>query len=175
MTTDDHPRIRSRRTLIGLVATVAVLLPALAAAPAGATGPRWPGETLKLKQTNRAVGGKVTSFVASGANPDYNDKVTLEVFAKDRRVDPTCAASYIGEQNTNATEVHEKWVVMLLPEGTAPNTFRLPFKIQFKRSGPMLLCAYSKSVLFPTADDGTLAAAHLRVNVHKKRHPKRGH
>jgi hypothetical protein len=41
----------------------------------------------------------------------------------------------------------------------------VPFKIQFDRPGPTLLCAYSKSVVSPDTDDGTLAAAQLPVNV----------
>src|SRR2546423_14418623 len=99
MTTDDHPRIPSRRSLIGgLAGAAALLLPAVAAAPAGATGPFWPGETLSLAQTSSAALGRVTSFVASGTNPDIGNLTggtTLEVFAKDSRGDPTSAASYI--------------------------------------------------------------------------------
>ena len=37
--------------------------------------------------------------------------------------------------------------------------------VQFDRAGPTLLCAYSKSVISPTSDDGTLAQAQLPVDV----------
>ena len=171
MSVDAQHWIPSRRALLaGLAGAAALLMPAVAAGPAGATGPFWPGETLSLAQTSPAVLGQVTNFVASGTDPDIahlTGGVTLEVFAKDPSIDPTCASSYIGEQSTNATEVNERWVTMLLPEASdqAPGPFNVPFKIQFDRPGPTLLCAYSKSVLSPDTDDGTLAAAQLPVNV----------
>jgi hypothetical protein len=147
-------------TVGGLVAAAALALPAIAAAPASATG-SYPGETLTVAPNGPDVVGKVGNFVASGQQTDvdqYAGGFDLNVFAKDPTVDSTCAPDYVSEGNTGITEPELRVVV---GQWQGPGqTFSVPFKIQFNNSpGPVLLCAYSTWVT------DTAAAAVLRFNV----------
>jgi len=115
-----------------------------------------------LTETSPAVVGVAVNFQASGAQTDVESDAggfSLEVFYKPTSVDPTCAPSYLGENNTwggdLANEFHP--VVGLWQEmGTS---FSVPFKIAFEKAGTMIICAYSE-----WATD-TAAAAQLTVEV----------
>jgi hypothetical protein len=141
-----------RRAWFPLAALGVVGLMGLAAlaGSARATG-SYPGETLSLALQGSAVVGKEANFVASGTQTDvstYNNgggysAFTLVVFAKDPRVDPTCAASYPGERNALIGDPSESYVVTGLGQGT-DMTFSVPFKFVPGTTGPVLLCGYSE-------------------------------
>jgi hypothetical protein len=161
---DDEPRTgrspRRRALAVLLAGATALVALAVTTAPAGATGPGYPGETLSLALRSPAVVGKATIITASGTNADDDPGgFNLNLWAKDPRVDSTCAPSYIGEENTSVTETTDLQVVIGLAENLTPGPFRLPFKLTFARPGPVLLCGYSTWVT------DTAAAAQLRVNV----------
>src|ERR1700756_5396569 len=145
--------------VVGLTAMVGL------AGSAGATG-SYPGETLSLSLSGTAVLGTTTNFVASGNQTDvsqYNSGGTysafdLEVYVKDPRVDPTCAADYSAENNAAISDPSENQVVIGQGQGTA-TTFSIPFKATFARTGPVLVCAYSVYI------SDTAASAHLQINV----------
>ena len=138
-----------------------LLMGAIAASPAGATG-AYPGETLSLAQSTPATVGQATTIVAGGQQADVNDYAggfDLEVFQKDPARDPTCAADYEGEKNTYGTELPaEKWIVIGQWQGMG-TTFSVPFKANFDTPGPWLLCAYS------TWTVDTAAVAQLTVDA----------
>ena len=58
-----------RGPVAALLGAATLLLPAIAAAPASATG-AYPGETLSVAQSNPAVVGQIVNFVASGQQTD---------------------------------------------------------------------------------------------------------
>lgn len=159
-----HLVIRARqppRALAAALIGVALLLAAIAPASANATG-SYPGETLSLTETSPAVVGVAVNFQASGAQTDvesYAGGFSLEVFYKPTSVDPSCAPSFVGENNAwggdLANEFHP--VVGLWQE--MGMSFSVPFKIVFEKPGTMLICAYSEWVT------DTAAAAQLTVAV----------
>jgi hypothetical protein len=146
--------------VIGTVGLSMLALIAVGAAPAGATG-SYPGETLSLSQSNPATAGQETNFVASGQQTDVGDYAggfSLEVFAKNTDVDPTCSSSYLGEEQASVSDPYEQQIVIGGVEGLA-DTFSVPFKYLFPKSGQVILCAYSVWIT------DTAAAAALVVNI----------
>ena len=130
------------------------------AAPAGATG-AYPGETLRLALSGRAVQGEETTFVATGRQTDvanYAGGFGLEVFAKDVSVSRTCSPSYLGEEQASTHATFEQQIVFGLPQGTA-KTFNVHFVYTFPRTGQVVVCAYSTWVT------DTAAAATLTLNI----------
>jgi hypothetical protein len=156
-------RVWVRVLLLGAGALIAT---AALGDPAAATG-TYPGETLSLALSGSSLVGKETNFVASGNQTDVNQynsgggysAFSLEVFAKDPRVDPTCSPSYPGEQNASISDPSETQIVIGQGQGTA-TTFSIPFKAVFARAGPVLLCAYSE--IYGT---DTAASAQLKFDV----------
>lgn len=145
--------------ITGGVGTAAIVL-ALCAAPAAATG-AYPGETLSLAQSGRAVAGQVTHFVAGGQQTDVDDYAggfNLEVFAKNTNTDPTCSASYPGEQQSSLGDPYEAFIVIGEWQGSG-STFSVPFQYVFPSAGQVILCAYSAYIT------DTAAAASLVVNI----------
>jgi hypothetical protein len=155
--------VTGRRTLVAALLGLTVTV--VAAGSAGATG-SFPGETLSLSLSGAAVFGKTTNFVASGNQTDvsqYNSggsysAFDLEVYAKDPRVDSTCAPNYSAENSAAISNPSETQLVIGQGQGTA-NTFSVPFKATFARSGPVLLCGYSVYIT------DTAATAQLSINV----------
>ncbi len=147
----------------GLIAAGALLLPAIAPPPTDATGPSYPGETLSLTQTSPAVVGVAANFEASGQQTDiegFAGGFDLEVFDKPPSIDPTCAPTYLGENNTWGSDLaNELHPVVGLYEGSGMS-FSVPFKIVPERVGPILVCAYSD-----WATDTAAAAPPLTVEV----------
>jgi hypothetical protein len=128
---------RPNRSLFAcFLGATALLLPAIVAAPASATGASYPGETLSLAQSGPAVVGQADTFVASGQSPDeQTGGYALDVFQKDPHVDPTCAPSFLEEENTHITEIAtERWPVIGLFLGQTTKTFSEPFKIRTCRT-----------------------------------------
>jgi hypothetical protein len=159
MKTQQAQKSSRRALLVTVLGAVGLFVPAVAAAPASATG-SYPGETLSLAQAGPAVAGKVALFVASGRQTDvagYAGGFNLDVFAKDPRVDPSCAPDLVGEGNAAITDRSEFRVVVGQWQGTA-TSFSLRFKTMLK-PGPVLLCAYSDWIT------DTAASAHLRITV----------
>ena len=147
------------RIACGAIGAATVLL-AVCAGPVGATG-SYPGETLSLAQSGPAIAGQVTHFVATGQQTDVNDYAggfSLEVFAKNTDVDPTCSASYPGEQQASTNDPYEQWIVIGSSEGSDAS-FSVPFQFVFPRTGQVILCAYSAYIT------DTAAAASLVVNI----------
>jgi hypothetical protein len=118
-----------------LIASVAALL--VAAAPAAATGPSYPGETLSISLNGAAVAGQVTSFTASGTDPDANaGGYTLNVYTKPTSVDPTCAPDDISEDNTWGADLHNEFhPVVGDVETVDPGPFSTVFKTTFAHPG----------------------------------------
>ncbi len=149
---------RARASIIAGAGTVVVC--ALAATPAGATG-GYPGETLSLALQGTSVSGHETQFVASGQDADVADYAggfSLEVFAKNTSVDPTCSNSYLGEEQASVGDQYEQQIVIGDPEGL-DTSFTVPFKYVFPGTGGVTLCAYSTWVT------DTAASASLKINV----------
>jgi hypothetical protein len=157
-----HEFRRNRSLLACLLGASALLVPAIVAAPASATGEFYPGETLSLAQSGPAVVGQADTFVASGQSPDEEiGGYALNVFQKDPHVDPTCGPTYLEEENTHITEIAtEHWPVVGLFLGQSTKAFSEPFKIVPEHAGPMLLCGYLDWVT-----DTAAAAAPLTVEV----------
>jgi hypothetical protein len=137
-----------------IAAALAGLL--IAAAPAAASS----GETLSLRLAGPAVAGGVTDFVASGVDSDESiGGYNLDVFAKPKALDPTCAPTDDGEQQSWMADMsHEFHPVVGLVETIDPGSFSLTFKDNFPQPGTQLLCAY-------TVGMGTAATASLTVDV----------
>jgi hypothetical protein len=130
------------------------------AAPAGATG-TYPGETLSLSMTGKAVVGQEILFTASGQQTDFADYAggfNLDVYAKDPSVDPTCAPAYTSEIQAATGDPTESQPVIGLWQGSGM-TFSTPFKLFFSHPGRVLLCAYSTWIT------DTAASATLTVDV----------
>ena len=155
------PRLRRSARWIAWGTGIAAGLLLLGGAPAGATGPAYPGETLTLQQDGPSIAGQETNFVASGQQTDVDDDpggFDLEVFAKDTSIDPTCSPSYLGEEQAELGDEYEQQIVIGLPEGLG-TTFSVPFKYIFPLTGQVILCAYSTWVT------DTAAAASLVVDI----------
>src|SRR5689334_16827190 len=99
------------------------------------------GESITLTQNDpAAVAGHATNFTASGTlNPDDTMfGFDIYVFAKDPRLDATCASTFDEE---SATAMHsggnEAWISPAggFQVGMGP-TYDQPFKITFYGSGP---------------------------------------
>jgi hypothetical protein len=156
----DCTRARPRRRApIGAVLGAATLL--VAAAPAGATGPSYPGETLSISVNGPAVAGQVTSFTASGTDADANvGGYTLNVYTKPTSVDPTCAPDDTAENNTWGADMqYEFHPVVGQLETVDPGPFSTVFKTNFAYPGQQIVCAYSMWSY------DTAAAATLVVDV----------
>jgi hypothetical protein len=128
------------------VAAAAVLATGALAAPAMATGPSYPGETLSVALSAPSVAGQETGFVASGQQTDVGDfpgGFDLDVFIKDPTVDPTCSSSYSGEQNNYLTDPTERLFVVGDWEGL-DSSFSVPFQGVFETPASWLMCAYSE-------------------------------
>ena len=151
--------IARRARLAGLLGPLALLA---LAAPAGATGPTYPGETLTVTQSARAVVDRDTVFVATGQQADIeNDPLGFDfaAYVKDASVDPTCSPSYTGEQASSLNDPTEAPVTApTLFQGTDP-TFNVSFNVDFARAGTFLVCAYSEYL------EDTAAAVSLTVKV----------
>jgi len=157
---DMLSRLLKGGRIMGGALGAALLLLVFSAGPAGATG-SYPGETLSLSQVGPAVAGQVTHFTASGDQTDVGDYAggfNLEVFAKNTDTDPTCSASYPGEQQSSLSDPYEQWIVVGEWQGSA-TTFSVPFQFVFPRTGQVILCAYSAYIT------DTAAAASLIVNI----------
>jgi hypothetical protein len=160
-----HSVIRHAGVRLVALGAVGLMVMAALAGSASATG-SYPGETLALALQGSAVVGKEANFVASGNQTDVNtynsggnySAFSLVVYAKDPRVDPTCAASYPAEQNAAIGDPNESQVVFGLGQGTGM-TFSVPFKFVLARTGPVLLCGYSEIYGSDTA-----ASAQLQFN-----------
>src|SRR4051794_24845432 len=98
----------------------------ISAAPAAASS----GETLSLRLAGPAIAGSVTGFVAGGVDSDESiGGYDLDVFAKRKAIDPTCASTDDGErQSWMADMSHEFHPVVGLVETLDPGSFRLTFK-----------------------------------------------
>jgi hypothetical protein len=128
------------------VAAAAVLATGAWAAPAMATGPSYPNETLSVALSTPSVAGQETGFVASGQQTDVDDfpgGFDLDVFIKDPTVDPTCSPSYSGEQNNYITDPTERLFVVGDWEGL-DSSFSVPFQGVFETPASWLMCAYSE-------------------------------
>ena len=148
------------RRLAGLLGLICPLL--FLAAPAGATGPTYPGETLTLTQSGAAVVGLETGFVATGQQADVADDplgFDFAVFVKDAGVDPACSPSFTEEEADSLSDpTEQRLTAPTLFEGTDP-TFSISFKVSFARPGTFLLCGYTEYL------DDTAAAASVSANV----------
>jgi hypothetical protein len=146
--------------LTGAVAAVGM---GVAAGPASATGPGYPGETLTVAQNASATAGQETSFTATGSQPDFAaGGYGLDVWVKPASVDPTCAASYTQEETEWSGDLaNEFWVVQdgWLGDPEASTTFSYPFNVLFHTTGSWVMCAYMTWVT------DTAASATLTVNV----------
>ena len=102
-----------------VAAALAVLL--IAAAPAAASS----GETLSLRLAGPAVAGGATDFVASGVDSDESiGGYNLDVFAKPKALDPICAPTDDGEQQSWMADMsHEFHPVVGLVETIDPGSF----------------------------------------------------
>jgi hypothetical protein len=159
-----HSVISRAWVRLAALGAVGLIVMAALAGSARATG-SYPGETLALALQGSAVVGKEANFLASGNQTDVNmltgggySAFSLEVFAKDPRVDSTCAASYPAEQNAAIGDPSETQVVIGQGQGTGM-TFSVPFKFVLARTGPVLLCGYSEIYGSDTA-----ASAQLQFN-----------
>jgi hypothetical protein len=156
MRISTHLGIARRLGLLGLFAFMVV------AAPAGATGPTYPGETLNITQSAPAVVGLETGFVVTGQQSDIDDDplgFDFAAFVKDASVDPACSPSFTEEEADALNDPTEQWVTApTLFQGTDP-TFGLSFKLNFARPGTFLVCAYSEYL------DDTAAATSVTVKV----------
>jgi hypothetical protein len=159
MWSSAHLGIAHRARLVGLLGLVAFMV---LVAPAGATGPTYPGETLTVTQSAPAVVGLETGFVATGQQADIDDDplgFDFAAFVKDASVDPTCSPSFTEEEADAVSDPTEQWVTApTLFQGTDP-TFSLSFKVNFARAGSFLLCGYSEYL------DDTAAAASVPLTV----------
>jgi hypothetical protein len=155
----DASRIARRARLVGLLGLFAFMV---VAAPAGATGPTYPGETLSVTQSDPAVVGVETGFVVTGQQADIDDDplgFDFAAFVKDAGVDPACSPSFTEEEADALGDPTEQWVTApTLFQGTDP-TFSLSFKVNFARPGTFLVCAYSEYL------DDTAAATSVTVKV----------
>ena len=150
---------RALRATIG-AATVAALLVAPSAASARQS-------TLTLTQRGDAVAGQVATIVASGTNADpESGSYYLFIYAKDQRVDPTCAPTQEGESQTFFNNVFEPATAGAydslatgLLESYGPGSFNIEVKKAFSTAGPKLLCAYSTYIA------ETAAVTQMVVNV----------
>lgn len=150
---------RALRATIG-AATVAALLMAPTTALARQS-------TLSLTQQGQAVQGQVTTIVASGTNADpESGSYYLFIYAKDQRVDPTCAPTQEGESQTFLNNVFEPAtagaydsIATGLLESYGPGSFNIQIKKAFSTAGPKLLCAYSTFIA------ETAAVTQMIVNV----------
>jgi hypothetical protein len=131
------------RRLTGGAGAAAVLLWITLAAPAGAyTSPNYPGSKLSLGLSGASLVGHITTIVASGTNTtmvtpaDYS----LDVYAKQAKVDSTCADTSAGEKSTSINEPTESQIAFGLDEGFGP--FSVPVKAMFN-PGSTVICAYS--------------------------------
>jgi hypothetical protein len=157
--------VRHAWVRLAALGAVGLMVMAALAGSARATG-SYPGETLTLALQGSPVVGKAANFVASGNQTDvsmYNSggnysAFSLEVYAKDPRVDPTCAASYSAENNAAIGNPTETQVVIGQGQGTL-TTFNMPFKFVLARTGPVLLCGYSEYLT------DTAATAQLQFNA----------
>ena len=131
-------------------------------APAGATGPVYPGETLTLTQGAPAVVGLETGFVAAGQQAvfeDYPLGFDFAAFVKDATVDPACSAElHRGAGRCAERSTEQQVTAPTLFQGTDA-TFTIPFKLNFARAGTFLLCGYSEYL------DDTAAATSVTVTV----------
>jgi hypothetical protein len=152
-------RVARRAGLVGLLGLIAFVV---VVAPAGATGPVYPGETLTLTQGAPAVVGLETGFVAAGQQADFEDYplgFDFAAFVKDASVDPACSPSFTEEQADALSDPTEQQVTApTLFQGTDA-TFTIPFKLNFARAGTFLLCGYSEYL------DDTAAATSVTVTV----------
>jgi hypothetical protein len=159
MWSSTHLGIARRVRLVALLGLFAFMV---VAAPAGATGPTYPGETLTVTQSAPAVVGLETGFVATGQQADIDDDPLGFDFAalvKDASVDPACSPSFTEKEADAVSDPTEQWVTApTLFQGTDP-TFSLSFKVNFARPGTFLVCAYSEYL------DDTAAAASVTVTV----------
>ena len=138
----------------------------LAALPTAARADgSYPGESLQLALNGAASAGALTTIAARGQDLDaanYAGGFNLYAYAKDPAVDPTCAPSYLQEQNTYINLVDSGAELVIDAgdwEGPDNTPFSIPVKTVFKAPGPRLICAYS------TWATDTAAAATLTVNV----------
>jgi hypothetical protein len=152
-----YSRVRRLAGLLGLVCPFVFV-----AAPAGATGPTYPGETLTLTQSGAAVVGLETGFVATGQQADVEDDplgFDFAAFVKDASVDPACSPSFTEEEADALNDPTEQWLTApTLFQGT-DSTFSISFKVNFARPGTFLLCGYTEYL------DDTAAAASVSVKV----------
>jgi hypothetical protein len=146
---------------VGVVLLGTALYLGLPLAPAAATGPSYPGETLTLTQSGTATAGTVSNFDASGQQTDVNvdpGGFNLEVFAKPTSVDPTCSPSYLGEEQGLLDDPYEQQIIVGDWQGSG-TSFDVAFKYVFPNAGSVTLCAYSTWVT------DTAAAATLVANI----------
>jgi hypothetical protein len=90
------------------------------------------------------VAGRITTIIASGTNTTNVTPASyeLDMYAKDAKVDNTCAATADGEKNTLINDpANESQIAIGLDEGFGP--FTVPVKVNFN-AGHILLCGYSK-------------------------------
>jgi hypothetical protein len=136
-------------------ALVAVALLVTLGAPARAyTSPNYPGSTLKLALSGPSVAGHVTTITATGTNTTMVTPATyqLDVYAKQAKVDNTCANTSDAERSTSINEPTESQIAFGLDEGFGP--FSVTVKAQFN-PGTTVLCGYSLWS-FDTATSATL-------------------
>lgn len=150
---------RALRATVGAATAVALLV-----APSAAAARQ---STLTLTQQGDAVAGRITTIVASGANADpESGSYYLSIYAKDQRVDPTCAPTQDGESQTFMNNVFEPATAGAydslatgLLESYGPGSFNIEIKKAFSTAGPRLLCAYSTFIA------ETSAVTQMVVNV----------
>jgi hypothetical protein len=132
-----------RRALMIGTALVALTI----SAPAGATGPTYPGETLSLAAQGTPTANTALSVLATGQQADVASTVggfDFHAFVKNAATDPTCSPSFTGEENTSISEPGEQALSGAGSYQGPDPTFSIPFKVFLGSPGTLLVCGYSE-------------------------------
>jgi hypothetical protein len=158
-----------------VVAACALLLaPGVASAQSESqSAPNYPNSKLKLSVPKSSRAGSVVTVTASGSNAlfDPNNALaspsfTVDVFAQDPKVLPTCPVSY-SEQLDNVINLGTDAIYQIIRAGNAgqQGNFKISRKYRAGATRRVLYCGYSRLI----TDDAAVAGYKVTLKKAKSK------